>query len=198
MISFGCLSSRRMLETLVRLKTGSRSCRCNRGLWKKQLMKTAMSRDANQLEIFQAKPRKISQVVAPGTVYLCSVCNAPQPDRATCSLHEFREHGVRNAARRYILQDNSCRYCQRIYPSRHHCARHLTEYTDGKCLAAMRCCLDPLSSEASKNLDEADIAVKKSHFEIKKNGRGGRLHVIVVHGPNVLDFRAFEQQLQGG
>ena len=80
------------------------------------------------------------------------------------------------------------------FPTRHHCTRHLAEYTR-VCLEAMQFCLPPLSVEESERLDVLDVEVKKSHFIVKKNGRGGRSFAVQYYGPNAINFNAYYDQL---
>ena len=112
------------------------------------------------------------------------------------AIHEYREHGIREPARRYILADNTCRHCSKRFPSRHLCTRHLAEYIT-VCLEALRCCVEPLSEEASAILDVHDIPVKKKHSQIQKNGRGGRSVALHFFGPNIIDFRPYYDNLPG-
>ena len=165
--------------------------------WRNRVKEIAALPKANRIELLQPKPRKISTVSIPGSLLVCSVCAAPQATQSAKTIHEFREHGVRKAARRYILEDNACRHCLKVFPSRHLCNRHLSEYTT-VCLAALQCCVVPLSVERSEILDVHDIEVKKRHLTISKNGRGARSVVVQYFGPNQLDFRPYYDQVAAG
>ena len=162
--------------------------------WRSLVKRISSTREANQLEVFQPKPRKISAVGIAGEVLRCSVCLEVQPTQSAKAIHEFRRHGTRAPARRFILEDNKCRHCLKQFPSRHHCTRHLAEYTK-TCLEAMQCCLPPLSVAESERLDVHDVEVKKRHATVRKNGRGGRSVVVQFFGPNLIDFRPYYDQL---
>ena len=165
--------------------------------WCNLVKKIAVLPEANRIELLQPKPRKIATVQVPGTTLTCSVCLAPQASHSAKAIHEFREHGVHKPARRYILEDNLCRHCLKQFPSRHLCNRHLSEYTK-VCLAALQCCVVPLSVERSELLDVHDIEVKKRHLTISKNGRGARSVAVQFFGPNHLDFRPYYDQVAAG
>ena len=165
--------------------------------WRNLLKKVAALPEANQIELIQPKPRKILVVQVPGVVISCSVCHAVQASQSAKAIHEFRQHGVRKPARRFILEDNMCRHCLKQFPSRHLCNRHLTEYTK-TCLAALQCCVTPISVEESERLDVHDIEVKKRHLTISKNGRGARSVAVQYFGPNTLDFRPYYDQVAAG
>ena len=161
--------------------------------WRGLIKQIAATKAANQILPFQSNPKPNASIALVGLQIVCSECGEVLPNSSAKTIHEFRQHGVRNPARLYILADNSCRYCSKFFPTRHHCARHLSEYTEeGTCLAAMQCCLPPLDPAESLRLDLLDVEVKKEHFAVKKNARGGRSKAV---GPNVLDFRPYFLQM---
>ena len=170
--------------------------RCRPVFWRNLVKRIAKAPTANQLEVFQPKPRTNSTIEVPGKVISCSLCAEILPTSSAKALHEYREHGIREPARRYILADNTCRHCSKKFPSRHLCTRHLAEYTT-VCLEALRCCVVPLSVEATAILDVHDIEVKKRHSQIKKNGQGGRSVALQFFGPNIIDFRPYYDSLPG-
>ena len=166
--------------------------------WRNLIKRLAASKEANHITPFETVPRPHTTIGAVGVTLTCSVCGLPQPDISAKAIHEFREHGLRNHARRYIEHTNMCRFCMTVYPTRMHCLRHLVEYTTGTCLAAMEFCLPPLEEDESTRLDVLDIAVKKAQLAVKKNGRGGTLQFRRLVGPNPIDFRAYFAQLRDG
>ena len=165
--------------------------------WHNLLKRISATPAANRIEKVQAKQRKASKVQVPGNVIHCSVCHAIQASISAKNIHEFREHGKRADARRYILADDFCRCCLKQFPSRHLLTRHLVEYTD-TCLAAMRVCLTLISIEESETLDVHDIDVKKRHLTVTKNGRGARSVAVQYYGPNRIDFRPYFDSVADG
>ena len=164
--------------------------------WRGLIEQIAATKAANQILPFQSNPKPNASIAPVGPQIVCSECGEVLPNSSAKTIHEFRQHGVRNPARLYILADNSCRYCSKFFPARRHCARHLSEYTEeGTCLAAMQCCLPPLDPAESLRLDLLDVEVKKVHFAVKKNARGGRSKAVQYFGPNAFDFRPYFLQM---
>ena len=108
-----------------------------------------MSKAANQqcVETTVAKPSLIADI------YACSECAKVFPSWQQMRLHEFKIHGVKRDARRFIGELNSCPACLRRHDTRTQAVRHL--YNSKKCGMYEWYC-DEVPDEDVQRLDKAE------------------------------------------
>ena len=105
-----------------------------------------MHRAANQ----HCEETSVAKQSLVADIYACSECAKVFPSWQQMRLHEFKIHGMKRDARRFIGALNSCPACMRRYGSRTQAVRHL--YHSKKC-ALYEWYFDELPEEEVDQLD---------------------------------------------
>ena len=104
--------------------------------WKLKIWDLCRIDEANRIEEAATE----GATCAIGDVFECEICQKVQPTLQQLGLHQFREHGIKREARRFIGPLVNCPACFRIYPTRTQAIRHL--YSAPKCKGYDQLCVE--------------------------------------------------------
>ena len=82
--------------------------------WKVKIRELCRIEEANRVQEVATE----GATCAIGEVFECDICQNAQPTLQQLRLHQFREHGIKREARRFIGPLVNCPACFRIYPTR--------------------------------------------------------------------------------
>ena len=115
-----------------------------------------MKSEQDEVLLTQGWSRGMQSSEPSATTLRCPTCDFQATTQAALSVHEYKKHGVRVAARRFA-QGSTCVACARTFHTRPRLLLHL-QYGTTRCLVHLLRHVEPLSLDESLRLDAHDVS----------------------------------------
>ena len=125
----------------------------------------------------EAAKRSSGQVQVDNEEYVCEQCSRTFATMTQWRSHMHRVHGVKNAARAFVDETNTCFACLRQYVSRDACVQHFRHRPD--CLRTVKSVLVPLDDGRVSELDALALVQEAKRTSEKRPVKKS----VLLHGP---------------